>query len=227
MKKYLFLFLLFTPLFSLAQIIDNQLDIQVGFVYNSFYGEEEIRENDFIFPSVYNNMENHSGYSVRASYKFKPMLSLGLGLSASHLSGWDDEHYPLFSPSSLTNFLFLPLAKFHTPFYESGIFNRLKLLVEVSPHIGVSHIAWEQPLFVIESETGTMNGPMEQNDLIWGVQGSVGIEFTLWQDAGVFCNYGVSQHWVDSKLYNDSSAFSSFIEAGMVLKLYPNKHFYY
>lgn len=228
MKKILLIaIILFLSFYSEAQFIDNKLDISVGYIHSSFFEDNLISENGFITPSIYSNMNDNLGFSIKASYKIKPNLSIGIGISDITLTNWSNSEYDNYNESTLVNYLIQPSIQLHNKFVESGIFNRIRIFVEACPIVGITKLELANPIFDIQSSTGEQTGPMSSSDFIYGIKGGIGIEYSINQEFGIFCNYGISQNWVNSKLYNDNSVLSSTLELGLVLKFYKNKRFYY
>lgn len=231
MKKQLItilIFFIYNCSFINAQLIDNNLNFYFGYRNNSILGGKFTNENGFISPSLYSNMDKSNSYSIKGIYKYKNKLSLGLGIEFNTINNWNLKNYDNYNNSKVNNFSINPIIQMHTSNHERGIFNRLKLYIQISPIIGISSLTLNNPYLEFQSNTiPYINIPSSSTDLFGGFEFSGGFEFILTSGIGIFCNYGYKNCWIRSDFYNDKRFSNTFIEGGLFLRLNKNKHFYY
>ncbi len=228
MHKHLFTLLLivfFVP--ANAQLIDSRVNIYSGYSAGSFPGSETVTEGQFISPSLYSNFNDLSGYRLKGLYRLKPFLSTGLEINYHQGSGWHSSSSLLYRDSELEIFAASTVFQFHTTFKETGILNRIKPFVEISPTLGFSALTLANPVFEIHGFDHLASSPTSSTDFIYGVKGNIGLEVSVNRFMGSFISWSYQHIGVESILYNDNSFSVSQFEIGLFFKLLKNRRFYY
>lgn len=223
-------FSIFSVLFFIpvrAQIIDNDLDFNIGAGVGKFGGSSIINDNGFVAPSLYDNFKNLYLASLKGILMKKRFLDLGASLNIAAASGWEKESYTDYSNSRILIFGLNPLVRIHNPTKDYGLLNRLKFFVETGPEIGFSKLSLSTPLFDIQSNDNPVSQPDGSSDLFYGLKSSVGIEALVNQTLGAYIRYSYGYFSVSSKLYADTRFSDQNIEAGVVFKLKKDKRFFY
>jgi hypothetical protein len=210
-----------------AQLIDNRIDLSLGVGYISFFGDRKIKEDNFISPSLYPNYSDLRELSFKVLVKQNKLYSLGLSLNSLDASGWKNSGSSLYDNSKIKQVGLSPVMQIHTKFTEIGVFNRIKIFLEIAPTIGLSELALSNQLFDIQDQNGSVPQPMDSRDLFYGIKSNVGFELSLTRAFGLYFSYSIQQNWVKSKLYNDSKFSYSNLGLGLVVRLEKNKRFYY
>ncbi|MGV8096146.1 MAG: hypothetical protein AB2L24_30200 [Mangrovibacterium sp.] len=210
-----------------AQVIDNHFSISAEYVTGVFYGKEDIKEKDFIYPSLYNNFTNLSGISLNASYKIHPHISLGINMDLLDASDWEYDDHSDYTGSEIKLKSMAPLIRIHNKFSNINFSNRGKIFIEAGPVIGLSRITLANPLFDIRDGNYPTSSPMRSEDPLYGIKGGAGLEWGITQSVGIIATYSIQRNWVSSKLYSDSSFTSSQLSLGLVMKLMKYKRFFY
>jgi hypothetical protein len=226
--KIIFILLILDLNSANAQLIDNNLNIYLGYSNNFMLGSGITNENGFIAPSLYSNMHKSNSYSIKGIFKYKKNLSLGLGFNINSMNNWNMVDYDNYNNSKIFSISFTPLIQLHLPNTNRGLLNRLKIFIEFDPVIGFSNLSLEQPLFDIQSNSGSnIKAPDKGTDFFAGFEFAGGFEFKICNAIGIFGDYGYKNCWTSSKFFNDKRFSNTFVEYGLYLRFYKNKRFYY
>lgn len=220
-----FLFLL--SFFCQAQLIDNKINIYFGYNQGGFHGKETIKEGSFISPSLYSNYSDLMELSFKAYVKRNKFYSLGLGFNSLNASGWKMASSQIYNNSKIKQYSLSPTIQIHNKFAETGIFNRIRIFLEIAPNVGLSELTLANPLFDIQGQNGIVSQPMNSRNIFYGIKSNVGFELSITRAFGIYLSYSIQQNWVKSKLYNDNKFLCSNIGIGLVIRLEKDKRFYY
>jgi hypothetical protein len=228
MKRLLFItaFILIIHL-NYAQLIDNKINIYTGYGLGIFHGKELLEESGFISPSLYSNYHQINGFLLKGLVKSDHYYCIGINFDFLWASKWHYMEYIDYAASELKQYSISPLIQFHNKFQESGFSNRFKLLVEISPTIGLSSLTLTHPLFDIQDETGSISPLLESNNVFYGLKGSTGLEIAINKAIGMFFTYSMEFCWIKSFLYEDNHFINSQLVCGLFIRLKKDKRFYY
>ena len=124
MKRTFLLFLLCLSFYySNAQIIDNKIDLSLGYGQAKFGGDEMLNVDGFIAPALYSNFGKSYGISFRIIFLKKQRLSFGASLNYTSGSEWDTDEYADYLNSKVALFSFSPIVRIHNKPVESGFLN--------------------------------------------------------------------------------------------------------
>jgi hypothetical protein len=210
-----------------AQLIANKFSVYAGYETGSFHGNELINETNFTYPSLYPNFKSLSGFSLKILYNSG--MYFGFGVSFSHLqaNNWEYPDSMLYQGSKANMNSLSADIQVRTKFTETGIFNRTRIFLNISPTIGLSKLSLTNPLFDIREGNNSIPQPEGSSDPYYGLKGNLGAEVSLTQMIGIFIDYSYGYYRVSSDLYSDSHFANSVIEAGLVVKLMKNKRYFY
>jgi hypothetical protein len=214
-------------LISNAQWIDNKLNIYLEFNRGSYYGKEMANEDNFICPSLYANYKNLYGYSLKGLAKAGQFCSVGLEVNYSNASNWELEGYSDYSSSTIEGYSLSPKFQIHTRFKETGLFNKIRFLIEVGPEIGISELYLVNSIFDIQGKYQDITQPMNVNNPYFGVKGSAGFEMTINNLIGLSVTYTRQYEWVESKFYQDKNISDSRFDIGIFFRFKKNKRLFY
>jgi hypothetical protein len=210
-----------------AQFISNKINIYTGFNTGRFQGDHSINDNDFIYPSLYANFKKLDGFSLKVLYNFKKHLSFGITYSQIKASNWEFPDSMYYQRSEVTLQSLSADIRMHTKLAEAGIWNRVRIFLEISPTIGISNLLLTNPLFDIQEGINMVAQPDGSSDKYFGIRGNLGAEVFFNQILGGFIDYSLGVYSVSSDLYNDIHFASHIIDAGIVVKFMKNKRYYY
>lgn len=219
-------FLILNALYS--QLLNNKLTIRAGYSAGFFLGNSAINDENMDFPSVYSNYNGlNNGLSVNAVYNYKPFYSIGIGIDYLIANNWENSEYDYYADSKLKLYSLSPVFQFHNKFNDIGIFNKLKLYIELAPSMGISSLKLSEPLFDVQGENDTVYQVMNSNDFFYGIKAGAGVDLSLNQFLGIFLNYSYQFSWVSSDLYLDKHFSNSTITLGLFIRLRKEKLYFY
>jgi len=207
--------------------MDNKFNIYAEYITGIFHGKDLITEKNFVYPSLYNNLKDLSGITLKMLYKNNQNISWGLGVTRLQASNWSFTDHIEYQGSEVKLQSISPIIQFHNKYSESKFFNRGKFFIEIAPAIGQSDLSLTNSPFTIQNSNEIIAPPKESSDLFFGIKGSAGLEWTFAQSTGMVISYSLQQSWIKSKLYNDSHILSSQLSIGIFLKLKKDKRFFY
>jgi len=210
-----------------AQVIDNKVNIYAEYIIGIFHGKELIEEKNFIYPSLYNNLKDIDGISLKWLYKNHQHISLGINVILLQASNWEYTGHSEYHGSKIKMQSISPTIQFHSKFSETNIFNRGRVFIEIGPTVGLSKLTLSNPLFDIQNEKDAVSIPMKSNDIFYGLTGNVGLEWAITQLIGIYITYSLQFNWVTSKLYNDNQFTSSQLGIGIIMKFKKDKRYFY
>lgn len=210
-----------------AQVIDNKLNICAEILSGTFHGNELVFENDFSYPSLYNNIKELNGFSLKTLFKNYKHLSFGMGLAYIKASDWEYNDNLDYQGSKIVLKSYSPLIQIHNKYSESGIFNRGKVYFEIGPTIGSSNLTLTNSFFSIQGADGSISPPLNSNNLFYGVKTGAGFEWAFSQYLGVSVFYSYQQNWVKSALYCDTQFANSQLGIGIILRTFKDKLYLY
>jgi hypothetical protein len=214
-------------LYSNSQIIDNKIDLCIGYGIGKFGGDVMVMDNGFIAPSLYSNYDNLYWISFKGIFLKKQHFSFGAVMNYSSASEWNTDLYTDYINSGIFQYSLSPLVQIHSKPVETGLFNRVSLFLEIAPTLGLSKLSLANPLFDIKDENSLVVQPMERSDFFYGMKGATGIKVSLNQDIGAFIEFSYGYYLVSSKLYSDNHYSDYGAEAGIIFRLKKNKRYFY
>ena len=209
-----------------AQFIDNKVNIYFGCSQGYYYGNKVLIENDFQYPSLFQNYTKAYGLTIGASTKINENFSLALSFIEERASVWEYLDYTDYKGSFVNKYSIFPKIQIHNKFYETGVLNRLKVNFEFFPIFGTAVLTLANPVFEIQSED-QISLPSTSEYLFYGLGGGLGFEFTLTKDIGILLNYSINHSWISSELFIDEKFINSLVSFGFFSKFARNKHYYY
>jgi hypothetical protein len=228
MKKIvLLLFALFVFFDSHAQVIDNKFNVYFEYNSGGFIGSEMIDEDNFIYPSLYANYKNLNGYATKGLVKIGSICSIGLEGDYFKASNWELYGYEDYTNSTTIQYSFSPKVQIHTPFKETGLFNRIRAIIEIGPVAGISELNLANPLFDVEMEDISFPSAMKTTDQYYGIKGSAGLELNISNSLGLYATYTRQYYRIGSKFYQDKNSSSYWFDLGIFLRLNKNKRLFY
>ena len=209
-----------------SQFIENKVNIYFGCGLGYYNGKKTLVENDFHYPSLFQNFTKINGLTIGVFAKIKENISFGLVFVDERASVWKYFDYKDYIDSFINQYSFYPKIQIHNKFCETGFLNRCKVYFEFFPVLGVTELTLSNPFFEIQSEY-QFSFPYKSKYFHYGLGGGLGFELTLTKDIGILLNYSINQNWISSKLFIDEKFINSYISFGLFLKFAKNKHYYY
>jgi len=211
---------------SNAQVIENKLDVHVGYVHGFLSGSSTISENGFVMPSLFGNINNSNGILLSATYKIKPILSVGLGVSSASAGNWSYLSDGTYRDSmTQLNSLSVPV-RFHTPYSPFDLFNWLSFYGELSPVIGFSNLRLANPIMVAQTPGQGNFSPMEETSTFFGIKASVGLKAAISPRLGLFAEYSFNENSIEGLLFVDRRFGGHSLSAGIFIRLSEVKMFF-
>jgi hypothetical protein len=212
---------------AVAQVIDNRLNVYAEYVNGWFHGNDLSADGNFLYPSLYANFKNSHGISMKLVYKNNQVLGTGINIVQSKASEWMLADQKEYKDASVTIQAISPLIQFHSGFSESNFLNKVRIIIELAPTIGLSRLTLVNPIFMIEESGNLVITPSESKDTFIGIKGIMGLEFAISQSVGICVNYSYQRNWIASDLYNDNIFMYSSISGGIFLKFIKDKRYLY
>ena len=228
MNKALIILLISLSSLSLkAQIIDNKVDINLGYCIGKFGGDDLINEDGFISPALYSNYE--STYNIRFKCIFIKMNYLNFGASIDYCkaSDWNMDLYSYYKDSESAMYSFSPLFQVHPKVVDYGFLNRVGFYLEVAPTIGISEVTVPEQLFDVEFMNSLITIPDNESDIFYGIKGTIGVNISINQSIGIFFESGAGYYRISPGLFVDTHFTNFNAGAGIMIKLVKNKRFFY
>jgi len=212
-----------------AQVLDNKLNVVFSGGISNIYGKPVINERNYIMPSLFVNYENVNNRRFKIEYKLNSVIDLCLKLENIRCTNWQFDTGDAYFKNSKTKIFFVsPAIQLHNKFKEKGIFNRLKLYLELSPLFGISKLTLTKPVFDISSTSGIEYSPILENSrFINGAEVTAGMKMTITSSIGLYTAFSYSYNHVNSLFFSDNRFTCTSINFGCFVKLFNNKHFYY
>lgn len=224
----LIILITFPFLKSEAQLLNNEISVVAEYSPKMvFTGDQMLIVEDFQYPSLYPNFNESSGGSLKVMVNFSSYVSTGMEYQVVQASKWECKDYEDYNGSGIVLHSLSPVFQIHNKFYESGVFNRLRLIIEVSPTVGISGISVVNPLFDIQGQNSIISQPMKSSDIFYGIKGRIGMEFAISGLFGMSFSYSIQKNWINSKLYVDDTFSYSNAAVGVVIRLEKDKRFHY
>jgi len=217
--------LLRTTIFG--QFLDNRTSLQLGYETGINLGNELFNNQGILAPSFYSNFKSLNGINVKGITKLSDYISTGVSTSFLYNSVWESNHYSSYLQSNEMSISLMPVFQYHTKFSEKGIYNRLKLYVEISPVIGYSMASLQNSNFDIISETDLSNQLLTSNNIYVGLSLGGGGEFKFSNSIGIFANLSIQENFVQSPIYIDNRKGDLLLRIGTVFSLSKVKRFNY
>ena len=223
----LLVFVLFNIHICKAQWIDNKINIYAGYQTGMFRGNKQVHDGNFVFPSLYGNMNNSNGMFTKISCNCHPFISYGLELTHLIASDWKYDSNQVYTGSEIRMNSMAPVIQLHSKFLQKGVFNRFRFFIELSPVIGISDFTSSRQLFNIQSSVDSISAPKKSNDVFYGFKGNAGIEWAFSQSTSLMISYSLQHNWVESILYSDTHFTVSQLKIGLLFKLMKDERFLY
>jgi hypothetical protein len=222
------LFILQGEIFVQAQYINNRLNIYCGYKHCDLKGKSLTSNDGVILPSLYNNMQTNLSQTIKIIYIFKEHLSFGFEFDRDEYSNWKLKNYTQYDFSKITNYSVKPLIRTNTGNIRIKNFKPFRLNFQVSPLIGFSDVELNNSLMQIIPTDGSDNIPvLSEKNLLYGLELHIGGDVFINNKLGLFINYGSNYTWLRPLFYQDHFLNQYFWEAGLFLRFFQNKRFYY
>jgi hypothetical protein len=226
-KTFYILLFCFSHLYSNGQIIDNKINLSLGYIAGKFGGDEMFHNKGFISPSLYSNYDNLNGISFKGIFLKNQLFNFGASINYFSVSEWNTDSYTDYLNSGVKQYSFAPLVQIHNKLAECGFLNRVGFFLEIAPTLGLSKLSLSNPLIEIHNGNTVIEQPAGSNDLFWGIKGGIGIEASINQDIALFLGSFTGYYLVNSKMYADTHFTNYSLEAGIIVKLLKNKRYFY
>jgi hypothetical protein len=227
-KHLLLTFLLFQwSVLSQAQIIDNRLNIYMGYSTGITSTRETVTKQGIVLTSLMGKLETWNGMQLKGFYMLSPSLGAGLALagsSANTISGGGQE---LYNNSVINHNYLAGMIRIQNHKPTSGLFNRFYFFGAAGPAVGYSFLTLGYPIMdVVYGDSGRTLA-MNSSDFTPGFVLIGGAELIIHRLAGIYLGYSFDIFHVNSPYYPDRVFTKSIVEAGIFFRFQANKRFYY
>lgn len=209
-----------------GQLLEDNTSFYIGYQKGIYLGSELFNDQGTISPSFYSNLKSNYGFMAKETIKLSPIFDTGAKIVFSNSTNWRSDNYTSYRNSKSSTITLQPVFQIHNAFKKSGIYNRLKILGEVSPLLGYSAINMQNNLFDISGVRPDMNRLSSYN-LIYGIEAGVGCEYSFTNALGAFVNLSVQETFIDSPLLIDTSYTLMGLNLGLRLNITKVKRFNY
>lgn len=209
-----------------AQFIDNRLHLYAGYSLGSFHGLQMVSDGEFQYPALYSNLITLHGPGMELMWGLTNRLYIGLGMQ--HLTGdqWNFESETLYAGTSMAITSLQPVLQYNSGKGETNLANRIRFTAEARPSLGVSELSLHDSLTISSGEPGPEIPVIEGANLFFGLQGALGIDFSISQAAGIYVRYHFSHNWITQPtIYPDKVFTYSQLETGFIVRFIKDKRF--
>lgn len=226
-KSLLIILFTFSLISAESQIINNSLDLSVGYGTGKFTGNTTSDESGFIAPSFYSNFKNESVIGLKVLFLKKNYVSIGLSAGYYSASGWQSEVYTDYKDAEAKLYEIAPVVQLHNKPAEYGFLNHTLFFIEASPAVGLSNVTIPSPLFDVENQSIPVALPTDDKSLFYGIKGGAGISYAVNQALGFFIESTGGYYLISPKLYTDNKFMNFNISVGLIARLRKDKRYYY
>lgn len=209
---------IFYSLYSVAQLFETKSNFLIGYNAGGFVGKQLFNSQGTIAPSYYSAIDTFKGLTLGVAYKLSTHFSTGILVDYSYSSKWKSPQYTTYDSSLIQSFHFCPVIQYHTAYNEFGLWNRFKMYANLSPVVSYSRVV----LPIALRETTSF---LYINEMSYGARFTVGAEYALSNQVGVFLNTSLQQSFVKSQLYIDSNYLLQNVNIGLCFTLLKSKTF--
>jgi hypothetical protein len=211
-----------------GQILDNKLNIHLGFETGYFHGNIYAKEDGFTFPSLYANMKNITGNSLQGTYNIGKYLKVGLRFEKLLATEWSVKNREEYTNSYIKLQSLSPVLALHTPFIETGFLNKFNFSLGILPTLSYSYLKLDRRLSdIYYLNTRIFENEISDESRYFSIKGNLNIMYNLTQRFGIYSSYLLSYSMVQSNLNYDKGFTLSQIEVGLYMKLLRNKRYLY
>lgn len=232
-----------------SQIIPNYMDVNIWWGQNNPMGitDHSVEfENLYSYtePYLFSNMTKSQSYGWEIMGKPNHWLAIGLQRERGNYTDWQySGSLQRFKGSTIRTSLWGIILEPYIPWKPVGIFNRLRLglqiipcRMEISPEIlpvlyqiPVSSLTGYDPEAVSNTEIFLLNNTSIRSatNTFWGLSINGNIEYSVLPHIGVFLRYGYRKIGTNSYYYPDKVLESTYFRVGLSLGFYKHKKYYY
>lgn len=231
-----------------AQLIDNDLNVYIGFEAGSFPGDKLVSEGAYAAPSFFTNYMANGGFVLKGLKPVTRFLSAGITIGANQAVNWKYEGSAGFENATCQQAYICPVIRVHTNSAYSGRFNNLQFSIELAPLVGTCITRMTTAPYTIVKNGVDISTVLNSQDIVFlqpgnsetkyelnhvsqnrfgGISGTAGLEVELNHRIGTFINYKVSYARISSLFFSDQAFLSSMIQTGILLKLGLDKRYMY
>ena len=210
-----------------AQVIGNRLNIYARYATSLPSAKHTVGKDNFQFPSLYNNLSFNS-FSIEGQYAIHRIVSVGLNAEIMKGSNWSYDASTAYEGAEVSFVFISPGLQVHTPFQETGTFNRLKLYGSLHAIFGKASITLKNELSEYEPEGAQLfETSVSDKAGTIGMSVGAGAEFSIDPRFGFTAGYSFRRYWVTSSLSLDDGFMRSIVDVGIYWRLMKNKRYYY
>ncbi|GAP68079.1 outer membrane protein beta-barrel domain [Bacteroidales bacterium 6E] len=226
-RIYLLLILGFMVCAGHAQLVDKKLNVNINYHGGDFFGKKMSDTKGFVYPRLFSNMSELTGYSLKTLWKWHPKYSVGLEFDRITGDNWNVDDYLLYSGSVVNMISFSPVIQMHSRFQRSGTYNRLKFFGEVGPVIGQSKLSLRTPIFENDYSGDEHYLKTKGVDNFFGINVGAGVEYYFSSALGLHFSCSLQNNFIKPELYNDQRFFYGRYGIGLIYRFVYEKRFTY
>jgi hypothetical protein len=217
------IFLIAIPLMMKSQTIENDLNVGFSFSVNKTEGKQSAISDNIIMPAIYSNLKKSKSGSLGINYKLNKIIRIGLKYEYTVFNNWSFSGSDFFKNSEIAHNIISVTTRYTLLKFKKTSFC---FASQINPYIGNAYTKLSNEIIgFIPGENNKANPA--SNDLIWGVEGSVGIDFPLRQSFGIVADIGINKGWTKSVLFDEKSYLFVFSDIGIYFKLLKDRKFKY
>lgn len=209
-----------------SQIIENRINLSLGYITGSFLGKELSEDKNFQYPSLFSNLKKINGVSFKIAYNLNKQFNVGINIESCSGLKWDFEGRTEYSGAEINLKAFSPSIQFQSKFSKQKLLN-LYYFFEISPRVGLSTTRLSNPLNDIQNSDGIILNSIESTDMFYGYRSNIGLKYLFSINLGTYSSFSYEYNWINSKLFNDKSFSRVILDFGVFIMLVKNKRYFY
>jgi hypothetical protein len=225
MKIKLLIILLLVTFSVSGQSYDKRLLIFINPVIGKTVGSTEMIYKNAVFPKLFTNMGLSVGGKMSFIYLLRKQFGAGIMLGSTYQKNWSYGYLEYYNSSTASvNFV---SAQIYLQTDEI-LFRGLKVFGRLGPVLTSVNVKLKDQVFFIENNTGKpLTKILSSKSPGVGFDLSGGVNYKLNETCGINISLSYDYYKTESVLYPDTNLNFCSIEAGVILKLFKNKKYYY
>jgi hypothetical protein len=226
-KTTICILLIAVPVFLPAQPIESRINIYGGYSVGMFHGQPVIDNQGFLYPSLFSNYTSQMGWNLKGLVRVTGFCRIGAGYEQLTAQDCECQDYVDYQESEMDLQIFSLNGQFYTRLGKTGPLNLLTAYAEISADVGASDLRLMFPVVDIKGQTKPDASPLESTDHFYGAEMTGGLEFMAGHSLGFYLAYSFGLQWTRSALYVDERIEYSQVNAGVFLRLFKEKRYFY
>lgn len=212
-----------------SQIIDNKLNVEIGFNKQNYFGNSDCLSNISAQPYLIGDDIQSFSYHLGFDYKLNKLLSAGINFTTASFENWNyTGELNILNRESLEFLIFKPGIQLYIP---KKLFNSIDISLALSPTVNrlKSNIAHEYTMLVLDYsgiEIDQVN-EFEIKELYIGADLGLHLNMDINNSYGFFIKTGYNHIFMFNSYFEETSIRGYYYQLGVNIRLLLNKRYNY